>query len=61
VSDPGQITQVENAKRYLRLAQKELDRGDSKAAVVFLKMARAVDPDNASILQRLKQAQAASR
>jgi DnaJ-domain-containing protein 1 len=61
ISDPGQITDVDNAKRYLRLAQKELDRGDPKAAVVFLKMARAVDPDNPNILERLQRAQGAIR
>lgn len=54
VDDLSQITQVENAKRYLRLAQRELDRGDKKAALVFLKMARAVDPSNRQIARRMQ-------
>jgi hypothetical protein len=51
--DLSQISQVDNARRYLRLAQKEMDKGDRQAALVFLKMARAVDPDNEEIKRRL--------
>jgi len=54
LDDLSRVSDVDNARRYLRLAQKELDRGDTKAAAVFLKMARAVDPDNAEIERRLE-------
>jgi hypothetical protein len=54
IDDLSKVTNVENAKRYLRLAQKELDRGDKAAASVFFKMAQAVDPENDEIRQRLE-------
>jgi hypothetical protein len=59
--DLSQISAVDNAKRYLRLAQRELERGDTKAALVFFQMAKAVDPDNAELARRMRQLEARKR
>jgi hypothetical protein len=55
--DFSQITSVDNAKRYLRSAQKELDRGDRQAAITLIQLAIQIDPDNDELKRRLKSLQ----
>ena len=55
IVDLPSLSKVQNAKRYLRLAQQELSKRNRKAALTFFEMAMAVDPTNGEILRLIKE------